>query len=127
MIKIKNTTSLQCEECPFIGGNLQGLSTHIMAVHELKATTLPCKFCDFVATLNTHANKYGEIVTHMKSIHPEEANLNKCDLCDHTSYNKKLLENHKHIMHLIETDRQCKNCGFCSVFKKEIIKAKFET
>ena len=121
MIKITNTTSLQCEECPFIGGNSQGLSTHMKVAHGPKSTILPCTFCDFEARIkNTHANKYEEIVTHMKHNHPEEANLNKCDLCDHVSYNRKLIDNHRHILHLKESDRQCQICDFYSVFKKEM-------
>ena len=120
-IVIKNTTSLQCEKCSFIGSNTQGLSTHVKAAHDLKPAILLCEFCYFVAIMkNTHANKYEEIVTHMKTIHPEKAKLNKCNLCDHIAYNRKLLVNHRDIAHLRETDRQCKNCDFCTVFKKEM-------
>ena len=114
----KQGTTLQCEECPFISSNLQGLSTHKMAAHnpELK---MKCNFCDFVSA-EGNSNRYREIVKHLKEEHADEANINRCDLCDHVSFNRKLLHVHKVATHLKENDRKCHDCDFYSVFLTEM-------
>ena len=122
----KQESSLQCKLCPFLSSSKQGLTTH-MATH-LKgqmSISLPCQYCDFVATGKKvkkvgQSHKYDEIVSHIKDNHPDMAAINKCDLCEYVAFNKKLLHAHRNSQHLSESDRQCPNCDFYTVFLRDM-------